>query len=443
MSSRILIVGAGVAGLSAAMKLAESGCEVTLLEASERVGGRVHTVRTAGGCVELGAEFVHGRPPELMQLLGELELDTLELDGADLTYTPDRGLHAQEEDQDAGEEGPFAILEQLVSWVDRHPERDLSFADYLKEQRIPSASAASATQYVEGFNAADANAISVRSLVLQQKAEDSIGGDTLLHVRQGYDTLPQRMADRFVRAGGTLKLQSQVTGLRWEPGRVTASVSAGGEFEAERAIIALPLGVLQNNSVRFQPEPGAVLADAARMRMGQVCRMSLVFQRRWWAETPHPKQAQAQQLSFLFARPPEDGRPHFSVFWTGYPATDPILTAWSGGPSSDAFASIDQQTIARIACADLARAFELRPEAVLEELVSHHLHDWRRDSLALGAYSWVPAGAVDASARMTQPVQNTLFFAGEHTDTTGHWGTVHGALRSGLRAAQQVLETLA
>jgi monoamine oxidase len=116
------------------------------------------------------------------------------------------------------------------------------------------------------------------------------------------------------------------------------------------------------------------------------------------------------------------------------------LTAWSGGPAADRFKGLDTHAIAHIACGDLARIFGLSEKDVLDELVGHESHDWQRDPLSLGAYSWVPVGAVDASAKMAVPVEGTLFFAGEHTDTTGHWGTVHGALRSGMRAASQVLE---
>ena len=174
------------------------------------------------------------------------------------------------------------------------------------------------------------------------------------------------------------------------------------------------------------------------MAMGQVCRINLVFRSRWWAELNHPEKEALQSLSFLL---PEGQRSdlHFRVFWTGFPLLHPVLTAWSGGPAADAFASRNDHEIAHAACADLARIFGVSDERVLNDLVSHHHHDWSRDPLFGGAYSWVPVGGVSASQAMTEPVEDTLFFAGEHTDTTGHWGTVHGALRSGLRAAQQVL----
>ena len=68
------------------------------------------------------------------------------------------------------------------------------------------------------------------------------------------------------------------------------------------------------------------------------------------------------------------------------------------------------------------------------------MHDWHNDDYARGAYSFVPAGALDAPERMTRPVEDTLYFAGEHTDISGHWGTVHAALATGVRAAGQLLD---
>ena len=73
-------------------------------------------------------------------------------------------------------------------------------------------------------------------------------------------------------------------------------------------------------------------------------------------------------------------------------------------------------------------------------LLGCYSHDWQSDPLSRGAYSYVPAGAIDASEKMTAPAEGTVFFAGEHTDTTGHWGTVHAAIRSGQRAAAQILQ---
>ena len=87
----------------------------------------------------------------------------------------------------------------------------------------------------------------------------------------------------------------------------------------------------------------------------------------------------------------------------------------------------------------MAKIFSLESEELHSQLLSIHTHNWCDDPYTLGAYSYVAAGGLDAPLQMAQPVANTLFFAGEHTDTTGHWGTVHAAIRSGLRVAAQIL----
>ena len=434
----VIVIGAGVAGLIAAVKLAEAGCHVTVLEAGDRVGGRIRTVHVGDVAIELGAEFVHGKPPELLALLNELGLKHDALNGEDIAFTRQGVKQPDADSNDA--DSPFHLLQTMVGWSDAHPEQDLSFTEYLARKRVLLDDAKGVLGYVEGFNAADALEISVRSLALQQRAEDSIDGDAVAHVRGGYDGLPNALAERLRRAGATVRLGSTVIRVTWKPGHVRVTLASGEIMQADRAVITLPLGVLQRQAVAFEPAPGDILAHAARMRMGQVCRINMVFKRRWWAELQHPQHETLQRMGFLL---PEERQPgaHFNVFWTGYPSLDPVLTAWSGGPSSAAFDGMSDHAIAHAACGDLARIFGLSPEQVLDELASHHMHDWQRDPLFSGAYSWVPVGASDASAKMSEPVEDTLFFAGEHTDTTGHWGTVHGALRSGMRAAEQVLRT--
>ena len=459
----MLVIGAGIAGLAVAVTLAEAGCAVTVLEASNRVGGRICTEHVGSYPVELGAEFIHGKPPELLSLVETLGLHATERDGAMVYFsasgrlgradgTPIQTLrhqiftapHAPNEGQDDSPEktDPFAVMETLRTWCQTHPEQDFSFDAWCALQNLFGEAVASARGYVEGFNAADAGEISVQSLALQQTAEDSMHGDTSLYLDGGYRQLADRLARRLQAAGGFIAFGHAVTRVQWSRGTVNCWCGNEQRFHASRAIVTLPLGVLQSNAVTFDPAPANVLHHAGRLRMGQVCRMTLVFRTRWWAAL-NPAESSLAQLSFLI---PEDRKaqnpehPQFGVFWTGYPSLDPVLTAWSGGPSAAPFQAMDDHRTAHMACAQLAVIFGLPNDAVLNELVSHHRHNWTNDPLCLGSYSWVPAGATDASARMAHPVEDTLFFAGEHTDVTANWGTVHGALRSGLRAAGQVLQ---
>ena len=423
----VLVLGAGIAGLVCARMLAETGQRVCLVEATGRVGGRILTHRIGNQVVELGAEFVHGRPPELIALIAEAGLPLVERTGTQISFK-DGHLTADTNARD----GMFDPLDSLRTYAGP----DLSFRDYLAQSAfgLNTDAAQAALSYVEGFNAADANQISSISLGIQQTAEDSIDGDRLAHIAEGYDRLPLFVADRFRTAGGHLRRNTLVTAIHWGTGRV-AFETAAGELVAAKAVLTLPLGVLQAGTVRIVPEPRAILAAAALMRMGAVSRFTLVFRQRFWQTLP--PQPVLHDLSFLF-----DFGELPSVWWSTHPEDTCSLTGWIGGPRARVLLAMSQTELAHLGCHALARIFHLPESALHDQLIACVTHDWSADANSLGSYSYAAVNGANASTRMAQPVEHTLYFAGEHTDTTGHWGTVHGALRSGYRAAHQILGTL-
>lgn len=434
-----LILGAGVAGLAAGRLLAEGGRQVAIVEARDRIGGRIATEHVSMAAalnpvpIELGAEFVHGLPKSSWKLIDEARLATYELSGNHLCYVGESLQACSELDSD-----PTSVLEEMVGWLARQPPgTDATFANYLNIAGIERRRGEQAAAYVEGFNAADATVIGVAALAQQQRAENAIQADRLFHIRAGYDAVPNYLRERFERAGGTVLTGKRVTRVRSSPGGVALcgadAQGAAFEFQANLAVITLPLGVLQSGSVEFQPPPRDILLHAGRMAMGTVLRVSLLFDAKFWAE----------DFSFLFAR-----EEIFPTWWTSLPDPVPLLTAWIGGRRALALRRMmrpraDPLAIRNACLRELAKIFELSPRALENRLMSWHAHDWHSDEYARGAYSYAPAGARDAAERMTVPVDGRLFFAGEHTDVEGHWGTVHGALASGERAALQVMSTRA
>jgi monoamine oxidase len=447
----VLILGAGAAGLAAARRLAAAGKSVAVVEARERIGGRIFTAPPAPGTaaatipIELGAEFIHGLPRSSWDLIREAQLATYELDGEPWCFD-DGLLHACGEERRRA----FEVVAQMPAWLAAQPAgSDATFAEYLKRTAIDASLAEQASGYVEGFNAADRNIIGVAALARQQRAENDIQADRIFRICRGYSALPQFLADQFRQSGGTIIFRRPVRAIRWSRG----AVSFGGldaenrafELHGEQAVITLPLGVLQAEAVQFDPRPDDLMRQAARMAMGPVLRQTLLFDAPFW-EGAQPSAAGARategiaDLGFLFAR---EETP--ATWWTVRPEAAPMLTAWTAGPKAVALAkkaalSGEPRTLLAEALRVLSKIFGLEAATIEKMLVSWHTHDWQGDAYSRGAYSYAPAGALDASLRMTQPVAQTLYFAGEHTDTEGHWGTVHAALNSGLRAAEQLLE---
>lgn len=419
-----------MAGLAAARNLVESGRTVALLEAGSRIGGRIFTVREGGEVMELGAEFIHGKPPELWALVEEARLETYELDGPTLRF--EEGRLRSTPSVASPEDESVPVLDGLESYLGP----DIPFSEYLDQNHVLEELRGSAIGYVEGFNAADHRVIGVHSLGMQQTAEEEIEGDRLFRIRDGYDLLPQYLCERFLATGGRLQLNHLVERVQWNAGRVEVFASIAGEpvkYTATQAVITLPLGVLQQGSVEFVPVPAPVL-ESRRLRMGGARRFTMLFREKFWV-TPGDGAAKDGDFSFLFSfesMPP--------VWWTPLPHRSNAITGWIGGPRAEQLANLTAVSLGEMACDSLARIFSVPAEDVRDGLLGTYSHDWQRDGLTFGSYSYVPARALDACSKMTLPAENTLYFAGEHSDTTGHWGTVHAALRSGIRAAQQVLQ---
>ena len=235
----VVVIGAGMAGLAAARALAEAGLKVLVVEAQDRIGGRIWTRHIGDEAIELGAEFIHGRPPELWALIDEAGLETYERGGTQICFE-DGALN----DCDGEMDEVFRPLEKLKKFKGS----DMSFAAYLDRGKTPTEERGPMIGYVEGFNAADHREISAASLGAQQKAEDASEGNRTYRLRGGYDQLPRYLSERIAELGGKVLTGTPVKEIRWEQGWVEV-VSDLWTFSAPQIVVALPLAVLRSAAV--------------------------------------------------------------------------------------------------------------------------------------------------------------------------------------------------
>jgi monoamine oxidase len=466
----ILILGAGVAGLSAAVQLARAGLNVEILEARDRIGGRVFTKLdpTLNHPIELGAEFVHGLPPEIWLPAQQHNLKTIEVDG-DLWCSLDGKLQPC---------NFFRQADKILEEMNDH-DPDESFLDFLK-RRFPGNEYADAkrwaTGYVSGFNAADPAEVSVHWLVHSRRADEGIEGDRAFHIAGGYQKLLDIFAAELARLNVPIHLNTVVSEIQWSKQSVQVKTSGarvgidhvatgalarrGGRssakiyFTASHALITFPLGVLQSGSIRFAPDlPANKQSALNKLAMGKVVRVTLCFRERFWASVgrvPSPakdpvartllsakgvtRDQDLSNLSFLLSRDPV-----FPTWWTHMPEPVPIITGWAPADSAESLAGMSEGRILDEALDTLSGLLGVEKSLVHSQLNSAYFHDWDSDPFSRGAYSYVKAGGEGCQKTLGAPVANTLFFAGEATDTTGHNGTVHGAIASGRRAAKEIL----
>jgi monoamine oxidase len=437
-SADVVVLGAGIAGLGAAERLGAAGRRVVVLEARDRIGGRIHTVDDPGlnHPIELGAEFVHGRPKELVELIREAGL-TLET----VSEVQQRGAGSGPGIAGAGRRRMPDIRVSLATLLEADragPDRPV--ADLIRERETLLARPGEfqgVIQYLEGFHAADLSRLGTRALAENESAEDD-DGDSPHRIREGYGALVRRLAERWDHARVEVRLGSVVTTVAWRAGqvRVTVLTSDGRteEVAAPRVVIALPLPVIKRmvgggRAGGLDPRPPGWVDALGALHMGSALRIVIGFDARWWAPDGKPGPG------FIYGGPEP-----FPVWWSALPSLAPVLTGWAGGPRAATLTGRGEATVLRAGLESLASVFgrdvaELRSRSRLA-----YTHDWSADPFAGGAYSYGGVGAIEARAMLAQPIEGTLFLAGEAVAEKGRNATVHGALASGRRAAAQVLD---
>jgi monoamine oxidase len=419
----VIVIGGGVAGLAAARDLGAAGKQVLLLEARERLGGRVFTQYGNGYPVELGAEFIHGRPPEILELAAEGRLPVAELQWNVLRRKDRQWIDAAETMS-----GMDRLFERMNA---AETEGDQSFQEFLDHVDAPESVKQQALQFVEGFHAADPRRISVHSLIKSNQADEQINGDRQFRFERGYQPFVELIASRL---NSRLQLRTEVNGIAWKTGDVQVQTVDGQVYRAPRVLITVPLGVLKARVIRFTPELPEKQKSIELLEMGRVRRVSLCFQRKFWEHMFSKKDRRFQNISFFLT---DDL--FFPTWWASNPLPYPILTAWAAGHYAQAFSQINADQVIDRALDSLASILEMEPASVRREFKNGFTYDWQSDRFSRGAYSYALVGGSSAGCALATPVAGTLFFAGEATDCEGHNGTVHGAIASGRRAAKEIL----
>ncbi|MFF7992416.1 flavin monoamine oxidase family protein [Kitasatospora xanthocidica] len=399
----VIVVGAGPSGLNCARLLHREGLAVLVYEARERLGGRIHTFHPADGGppLELGAQVVHGDRNPVHELVGP----------GRTTAVPRRVTARIVEDGANREMGALSFGRrapwQLEAMLQRAPGvTGLSVGTWLRAQGSTGPEAAAATEWFRQNWAADPDGLSAAAVAAAHRGDGV--GEGEYAVEGGFARLPERLA-----SGLDVRLGEPVRELRYGPGQVTVRTDAG-TAAARALVLTVPPAAVGG----IAGLPADKRESAARLPAGDGCCAAVTLDR------PAP------ETMIVFD---VDGRTGFVRCTAGRP--EALVVAKAGAAAELRAALADPAALAAM----LATALPWTSGAAVLGLA---VADWGQDPYAAGAFTAPRAGLEDAARQWAEPVDGTLFFAGEATVTGERLPWVQGALASGERAAEQVLKAL-
>jgi monoamine oxidase len=418
----VVVIGAGMAGVAAARELGRAGLSACVLEARDRVGGRIQSIRDfCGAPVEGGAEFIHGsdartwpevRSAGLAVRPCPLVRHTAMNLGYGTRWLPRLLLHP-------GVWPAFGIF-RSVARLGAAP--DLTALEFIERQGYRGRARRMAELTLTAHLPGGAEEIGMRGLLADGlvKLENGLNH----RIAEGYDRLPAHVA-----RGLDVRLGAQAQAIHWTPEGVAVSLADGRELAARAAISTLPVGVLKSGSVRFEPElPAGKRRALERIEMGPVLKILLHFREPFWPAW----------LSTV-ACPGGPVTLYWSVFYRAGNAPA-VLTAYCTGPKAARLSKVSDGEALAIVLDDLWRLF---PRAdPRRQLLAHRRIDWSADPFSRGGYTFLRSGGSGAREALAAADTGRLFWAGSASVSRPIAASVEAAYLSGLRAAAEVRAAL-
>nr|WP_255508173.1 NAD(P)/FAD-dependent oxidoreductase [Flavobacterium selenitireducens] len=405
---KVLVIGAGAAGLMAAYEISRKGIDVSILEASPRIGGRVRTFVPAGftQSIEAGAEFIHGNLALTLDLMKKAKLASVPA-SMDMTAFRNRKF------KPAFNSAQWATFENLVFQLKRDCTLSEFLGQYFAGPKFESFRQ-ECREMAQGLDLADPEKLSVFCI-----REEWTSSETQYRPVSGYSPLLEFLSAKIIANGGKIVLDQRVVGIEWKKGSVSVRTNSD-TYPADIAVVAVTLGNLQQRQIAFEPKfDDRMFHDIG---FGEVLKIAMEFDAMFWEET-HPN------LGFLFTDKE-------FTFWTQLELRRPVLTGWIGNDRAFEMGRLSDDELVDILLSQLADAF---PDFDLPSMLkARAVYRYTHDQPSSGGYSWTMPQSGKAIRKINDGIQDTIWFAGEAFERTGDVATVEAALKSGRYVARKI-----
>ena len=422
--NKVLVIGAGISGLAAAKNLNDSGYDVTILEAKDRIGGRLYTDRSLGVPLEVGANWIHDNNPEtnpIMKIKKELGLkahkcsvagpavsfevlnkegNKIEISGKDLEKIEFRiGIFAYL----AKYLRPSTNISEIFTFV-----KKLGLLSFIKEEALFVL-----IQKIALEQAEDPENVSIEALFEQE----GFGDDEA--VIGGYDQIAYYFEKEL---HNKIILNSPIEHINYEQDTIKV-ISGNEKYEANAVIVTASLGALKKEVIKFTPElPTEKKQSIKKLGWGTLNKVILKFENKFWSNT-----------DFIVIANKES---NFHAWINEEPVCkEPVIVANISGKNAKKFENKTDEEVVQIALNELKAVYGNK----VSELNSYYITKWSLDPYIYGSYSTNKAGENSQLLRkqLSTPVNSKLFFAGEATSVKVA-GYLQMALQSGVREAENI-----
>ncbi|MBI5917506.1 MAG: FAD-dependent oxidoreductase [Bacteroidetes bacterium] len=430
---KVIVVGAGAAGLYAGWYLKERGFDVTILEASGKIGGRVRPLSGfADEDIELGAEEIHGSNSEWYRIATQqvgAELQTGETE--DYFFFKQDPLNPNEpalkNESQANQYEEFLKTTQFVEDAYTWSGEDKTVENVLASSGISWNMFGVANGMLGNEYGTSNNRLSIKGLAeesnLWSSGEESYGLKTA--------TMLSILETKFAPVLGKVVKNTQVKKVDYQGEKITMTDQTGKTWQADRLVITVPLKILQDGDIVFTPGLPSTKIDAINhIGIGAGMKGIFKFSQPFW------ENSLVSNLGSII------GYNEVPELWVGRGST-PTLTAFIMGEKAEQFSAMSMADAKGTLLGHLNNIFgsNIASQSILDD--GFYLMDWSKEPFIRGAYSYpMVGGGLIFRKELASDIDGRIFFAGEATHFEGHSGTVHGAIETGIRAVAEVEESI-